>query len=142
MLRHLVVAVAGLALSAAGAAAQDVSVDFGAHLAVIGGCHDCHTVGYNESGGQVDPNVALKGSPAGFEGPWGKTFAKNLRLTIANMSEDDWVTFSDTFKAAPPMPWYNVHAFTDVEARSLYQYIKSLPGGLGDPAPEMIPPKG
>ena len=40
------------------------------------------------------------------------------------------------------MPWYNVHALTDVESRSLYQYIKSLPGGLGDPAPDAIPPKG
>lgn len=130
-----------LAMTNAGLA-QDVSVEFGEHVSIIGGCHDCHTVGYNESGGQVDPNVALMGSPAGFEGPWGKTFAKNLRLTVSKMSEDDWLTFSDTFKAAPPMPWYNVHALTDVESRSLYQYIKSLPGGLGEPAPEAIPPKG
>lgn len=140
MIRHLAFATAGLALSLSGAVAQDVSVDYGAHIAVIGGCHDCHTVGYNESGGQVDANVALKGSPAGFEGPWGKTFAKNLRLTVKDMSEDDWVKFSDTFQAAPPMPWYNVHAFTDVEARSLYQYIKSLPGDLGEQAPPAIPP--
>ncbi len=140
MIRHLVFAVAGLALSAAGATAQEVSVDYGAHIATIGGCHDCHTVGYNESGGQVDASVALKGSPAGFEGPWGKTFAKNLRLTVKDMSEDDWVAFSDTFQAAPPMPWYNVHAFTDVEARSLYQYIKSLPGDLGEQAPAALPP--
>lgn len=142
MIRQLVFAAAGLALSATGSLAQDVSVEFGAHIAVIGGCHDCHTVGYNESGGQVDPNVALKGNPVGFEGPWGTTFAKNLRLTVANMSEDDWVTFSDTFQAGPPMPWYNVHALTDVESRSLYQYIKSLPGDLGEQAPPAIPPKG
>lgn len=142
MLRRLAFAAAGLSLSLGGAVAQEVSVDFGAHIAVIGGCHDCHTVGYNESGGQVNPDVALRGNPAGFAGPWGTTFAKNLRLTIANMSEDDWVTFSNTFQTAPPMPWYNVHAFTDVEARSLYQYIKSLPGGLGDPTPDSLPPNG
>ena len=140
MIRHLAFATAGLALSLSGTVAQDVSVDYGAHIAVIGGCHDCHTVGYNESGGQVDANVALKGSPAGFEGPWGKTFAKNLRLTVKDMSEDDWVNFSDTFQAAPPMQWYNVQAFTDVEARSLYHYIKSLPGDLGEQAPPAIPP--
>ena len=140
MIRHIALAGLGLALSLGGAAAQEASVELGTHLAVIGGCHDCHTVGYNESGGQVDPNVALKGSPAGFPGPWGTTFAKNLRLTVKDMSEDDWVTFSDTFQAAPPMPWYNVHAFTEVEARALYQYIKSLPGGLGDPAPDALPP--
>ena len=140
MIRHLAFATAGLALSLSGAFAQDVSVDYGAHIAVIGGCHDCHTVGYNESGGQVDANAALKGSPAGFEGPWGKTFAKNLRLTVKDMSEDDWVKYSDTFETAPPMPWFNVHALTDVEARSLYQYIKSLPGDLGEQAPPAIPP--
>jgi hypothetical protein len=142
MIRQLAFAAAGLALSAAGATAQEVSVDYGAHVAVIGGCHDCHTVGYNESAGQVDPNVALMGSPQPWEGPWGTTFAKNIRLAVKDMSEDDFVTFSDTFQTAPPMPWYNVHAFTDVEARSLYQYIKSLPGGLGEQAPPMIPPKG
>jgi cytochrome c1 len=136
MKKHFALAAAGLVLSMGGAAAQDVSVAFGEHLAVIGGCHDCHTVGYNESAGKVDPNVAL----AGFEGPWGKTFAKNLRLTLEKMSEDDWLAYSDTFQTAPPMPWYNVHAFTDAEARSLYQYIKSLPGGLGEPMPESIPP--
>lgn len=141
MLRLGFIVAASLAAMSGATYAQDASVEFGEHVSIIGGCHDCHTVGYNESGGQVDPNVALMGSPAGFEGPWGKTFAKNLRLTIATMSEDDWVKFSDTFKAAPPMPWYNVHAFTDIEARSLYQYIKSLPGGTGDQAPAAIPPK-
>ena len=140
MFRAASLAFAGVLLSLGGTAAQDVSVAYGEHLAVIGGCHDCHTVGYNESGGKVDPNVALAGNPAGFAGPWGTTFAKNHRLTVAKMSEDDWLAFSDSFQTAPPMPWYNVHAFTDVEARSLYQYIKSLPGGLGEPAPETIPP--
>jgi mono/diheme cytochrome c family protein len=140
MLRPLAFAFAGLALSAAGAVAQEASVELGSHIAVIGGCHDCHTVGYNESAGKVDPNVALMGSPAGFPGPWGTTFAKNIRIAIKDMSEDDFVKFSDTFQAAPPMPWYNVHALTDVEARSLYQYIKSLPGGLGEQAPPAVPP--
>ena len=65
-----------------------------------------------------------------------------LVVVVVAMSEDDFVKFSDTFQTAPPMPWYNVHALTDVEARSLYQYIKSLPGGLGEQAPPMIPPKG
>ena len=140
MFRKFAIAGAGMMMMLGTAGAQDVSVEFGAHIAIIGGCHDCHTVGYNESGGQVDANVALMGGPA-FEGPWGTTYAKNLRLSLKDMSEDDWVTVSDTFQAGPPMPWYNVHAFTDVEARSLYQYIKSLPGGLGDPAPEALPPK-
>ena len=37
------------------------------------------------------------------------------------------------------MPWYNVHAMTENETRSLYQYIVSL-GEPGDPAPEFVPP--
>jgi hypothetical protein len=143
MLRIVSLAAAGALFTAGLAMAADTpSVELGLHVSIVGGCHDCHTVGYNESAGQIDPMKALMGSPEGFEGPWGKTFAKNLRLAIKDMSEDDFVTFSDTFKAAPPMPWYNVHELTDLEARSLYQYIKSLPGGLGDPAPEAIPPKG
>lgn len=142
-LRYFLVGAASLALTMGAPLAADVpSVEFGKHVSIIGGCHDCHTVGYNESAGQIDANVALMGSPAGFEGPWGKTFAKNLRLTVKDMSEDDWVTFSDTFKAGPPMPWYNVHELTELEARSLYQYIKSLPGGFGEQAPTAIPPKG
>ena len=140
MTNRLAFAAAGLMLSVVGAPAQEASVELGAHIAVIGGCHDCHTVGYNESAGQVDPEAALKGNPVGFEGPWGTTFAKNLRLALKDMSEDEWLEFSDTFETAPPMPWYNVHALTDVEARSLYQYIKSLPGDLGEPAPEALPP--
>jgi hypothetical protein len=127
-------------LLASPVAAQEVSVEYGLHVSILGGCHDCHTVGYNESAGKIDPNVALMGNPVGFTGPWGTTFAKNLRLTVENMSEDDWVNFSDTFQAEPPMPWYNVHEMTDVEARSLYQYIKSLPGGLGEQAPPAQPP--
>jgi len=141
MLR-LAVATAGLMLATGLASAQDASIEFGAHLAVIGGCHDCHTVGYNESAGQVDPNVALAGNPVGYAGPWGTTYAKNLRLTLENMSEDDWVLYSDTFETLPPMPWFNVHAFTDTEARALYRYIKSLPGGLGEPVPDAEPPLG
>src|SRR3546814_4817347 len=34
-----------------------------------------------------------------------------------------------------PMPFYNVNAMTETEARSLYQYIKSL-GEPGDQVPE------
>ncbi|MEQ1770864.1 MAG: hypothetical protein ABL879_13590 [Devosia sp.] len=142
MFLRLAAPLAGFALLVAPVSAQDVSVENGLHVSIIGGCHDCHTVGYNESGGMVDPNVALMGSPMPFAGPWGTTFAKNLRLTVEKMSEDDWVTFSDTFKAMPPMPWYNVHEMNEVEVRSLYQYIKSLPGGLGEQAPPAQPPAG
>ena len=49
------------------------------------------------------------------------------------------MTFLQTFQAGPPMPWFNVHAFTEGEMRSLYQYIVSL-GEPGEPAPDYLPP--
>ena len=134
--------VAAVGLSTGAIAADAPSVELGKHISIVGGCHDCHTVGYNESGGKIDPDKALKGNPVGFEGPWGTNFAKNLRLTVAKMSEDDWVTFAKTFQVGPPMPWYNVHELNEVESRSLYQYIKSLPGDPGSHTPDDIPPKG
>jgi mono/diheme cytochrome c family protein len=133
--------VAAASFSTAVYAADQPSVEFGKHISIVGGCHDCHTAGYAENGGQIDPDKALKGNPVGYDGPWGTNFAKNLRLVIANMSEDDWATFAKTFKAGPPMPWFNVHELTDLESRSLYLYIKSLPGDPGAAAPDDIPPK-
>ena len=140
MFRWAILALAA-GLCTAAAAADTPSVEFGKHISIVGGCHDCHTVGYNESGGKIDPDKALKGNPVGFEGPWGTNFAKNLRLTVAKMSEDDWVNFAKTFTVGPPMPWFNVHELTEVESRSLFQYIKSLPGDPGEQAPADIPPK-
>jgi hypothetical protein len=134
------IAVAAITFPLAAAAAEgDVSVEWGRHISIIGGCHDCHTAGYNESAGQIDPAAALKGIPVGFRGPWGTSYAKNLRLTAARMSEDEWVEFAKTFQAAPPMPFYNVHEMEESDLRSLYLYIKSL-GDPGDPMPETVPP--
>jgi mono/diheme cytochrome c family protein len=119
--------------------AGKVSVARGAQVAITGGCHDCHTAGYNESGGKVDPNTALKGTGVGWQGPWGTTYAKNLRLSVAPMSEDQFVAYAKTFTAMPPMPYYNVHAMDETDMRSLYQYIKSL-GAPGAAAPDALPP--
>lgn len=124
-----------------GAIAQDagISVANGERIAIIGGCHDCHSAGYAESNGKIDPTTALKGNPVGYAGPWGVNYAVNLRLVVAKQSEDDWVNYLKTFEAGPPMPWFNLHIFTADESRSLYQYIKSL-GEPGDPAPTRLPP--
>jgi mono/diheme cytochrome c family protein len=140
MFKLALLAAAGLfCMGASAVQAQDVSVANGERISIVGGCHDCHTVGYGESGGKIDPANALKGNPVGYGGPWGVNYARNLRLTASTMSEDDWVTFLQTFEAGPPMPWYNVHAFTESEMRSLYRYIKSL-GDVGGPVPDDVPP--
>ena len=119
--------------------AEEPSVEAGLRISRIGGCHDCHTQGFAESGGNLDPAVALKGSVVGFMGPWGTTYPTNLRLTVEPMSEDAFVDFAGKLETRPPMPWFNLHHMTDMELRSLYRYIRSL-GEPGEPAPEYVAP--
>jgi len=120
---------------------EEISVERGKLVSIIGGCHDCHTVGYMESNGVIDPVVALKGRPVGWQGPWGTTYATNLRITAESLSEDGFVLDLRTAKTLPPMPWYNVRAIPENDIRSLYRYIKSL-GAPGKPAPTVVPPRG
>lgn len=133
-----VVSVATMPLAAL-AAGGDVSVERGRQVSIVGGCHDCHTAGYNESAGQIDPATALKGIAVGWNGPWGTTYAANLRLTVRDKSEDEFVTYARSFKTRPPMPYYNVYAMDESDLRSLYLYIKSL-GEPGEPMPAALPP--
>lgn len=118
------------------AAETEVSVERGLQVSITSGCHDCHTHGYVESDGKIDPAAALKGTAIGWRGPWGTTYALNLRLTVAEKAktEDEFVQFARTFKTRPPKPWFNVHVMDESDLRSLYQYIKSL----GDPG-EQVP---
>lgn len=124
---------------AALAGAGDVSVERGLQVSITGGCNDCHTAGYNESGGKIDPAKALAGTAVGWQGPWGTTYPTNIRLRIKDMTEDGFVQYARTFTAKPPMPFYNVHAMDESDLRSLYRYIKSL-GDPGPAMPEALPP--
>ncbi len=125
--------------------AGEVSVARGKVVSIIGGCNDCHTAGYSESGGVIDPATALKGTSIGWLGPWGTTYPLNLRITASTKTEDEFVEFAKTFKTRPPMPYYNVHAMDESDIRSLYPYIKSL-GAPGDQVPMAtapgVPPAG
>lgn len=129
-----------LAASAASAMAGEVSVARGAQVAITAGCHDCHTNGYAESGGKIDPAAALTGTSLGWQGPWGTTYPANLRLIAKDKgSEDAFVQYARTFQAKPPMPFFNVHAMDESDIRSLYQYIVSL-GDPGRAVPDYVPP--
>ena len=128
---------AGLTMPIAAFAQGEVSVERGLQVSIIGGCHDCHTQGYSEAEGKIDPDKALKGTTLGYRGPWGTTYAVNLRLLADRYSEDGFVRLLKTFKARPPMPWYNLSAFPDSDVQSLYQYIKSL-GAPGENGPNKI----
>lgn len=135
------IAIAAGILTVPPALAGEISVKRGEQVSITGGCHDCHTAGYNESGGKIDPATALKGTAMGWQGPWGTTYPSNLRLLVASKisSEDEFVAFSRSFQARPPMPFYNMHAMDESDVRSLYQYIKSL-GEPGEDVPAYVPP--
>ena len=118
----------------------DSAVEAGRYLVKVGGCNDCHTPGYIQSGGQTSEADWLKGNNHGYFGPWGTTYAQNLRLTTANMSEDAWVEMLNTREALPIMPWPSVRALHDADKRAIYRYIRSLPGEPGVAAPTALPP--
>lgn len=114
----------------------------GQYLTLVGGCNDCHTVGWAESNGKTAPADQLTGSPIGYRGPWGTTYAANLRTVVQRASEDRWVqilTTADGGHGRPPMPWMNTAQMSDHDLRAIYRYIHSL-GAAGNPAPRGLPP--
>jgi hypothetical protein len=70
------------ASAAATAGRADPLVERGRYVAVLGGCHDCHTDGYAEAGGDVPAERWLTGKDVGFRGPWGVSYPTNLRLSV------------------------------------------------------------
>lgn len=119
--------------------AEDTLVKRGRYLVQIGGCNDCHTPGYPEKGGKVPEAQWLTGDAFGWHGPWGTTYATNLRLYMHDLTEDEWVKKAKALQARPPMPWFNVRAMTTGDLRALYRYVRHL-GPAGKPAPAYLPP--
>lgn len=114
------------------------AVEAGRYLAVVAGCNDCHTEGYLQAGGRVPEAEWLAGSGLGWRGPWGTTYAANLRLRVQQMSEDAWVHTLRSRHTNPPMPWMNVNQMSERDARALYRYIESM-GPTGEPVPAYVP---
>jgi mono/diheme cytochrome c family protein len=136
--------VAGLAgavgVSSAGdQACADAMIERGRYLAQLGGCNDCHTSGYLLGGGQIPESEWLKGDSFGWRGPWGTTYAPNLRLFMKDLTEDGWVEVARTLKRRPPMPWYTVNKMHEDDLRAFYRFVVSL-GDPGVPAPSYVPP--
>ncbi len=130
----------GASKTDAGAAAAKRTLDRGRYMLTIGSCNDCHTAGFGPRDGNVPEVEWLLGSGAlGFNGPWGTTYAPNLRLLLANMSENRWVTYAKSLKTRPPMPWFNLNKWSDSDLRAFYRYVKSL-GAAGESAQAYLPP--
>jgi mono/diheme cytochrome c family protein len=114
----------------------------GEYLTTVGGCNDCHTQRWAEDNGNTPPADRFTGNPVGYRGPWGTTYAPNLRMVTQRLSEDRWVqilTTADSGKGKPPMPWMNTRQMPDPDLRAMYRYIKSL-GPKGDRMPRSLPP--
>ncbi|MDZ7865961.1 c-type cytochrome [Acidovorax sp.] len=130
---------AALAQSPAGPQRPRDSVELGRYLVKTTGCNDCHTAGYNESAGKLSESKWLTGDTLGWRGPWGTTYATNLRLYFANMDETQWLQHARTMTPRPPMPWFNLRAMSDNDLRAIYRYVKAA-GPAGQPAPAYVPP--
>jgi mono/diheme cytochrome c family protein len=111
----------------------------GRYLSIIAGCNDCHTPGYLLSEGKVPEKLWLTGDRFGWRGPWGTTYAINLRIFVNSMTEDQWVKTARALKAKPPMPWYALNIMKEADLRAIYHFIRFL-GASGEPAPAYLPP--
>jgi len=114
-------------------------VERGKYLVKIAGCNDCHTAGYMANVGKVDEKQWLMGDVMGWRGPWGTTYAPNLRLYFDKITEDQWLKVARTVEFRPPMPWFALRDMTDADLRAIHAYAKSL-GPAGNPAPAYLPP--
>lgn len=141
MKTQLLLAVASLvALGQAPALAgeQEESIARGRYLVHVGGCNDCHTPNYPESGGSVHESQWLTGSAVGYSGPWGVSYPSNLRLVAQQMDALQWRQHARAPRL-PPMPWFNVAAMTDQDVDAIYRYLRHL-GPAGKAAPPSVPP--
>ncbi len=128
-----------LPIATAAAAAGDDLVAHGEYIVRIGGCNDCHTAGYAERGGDVPTGEWLTGSPLGYHGPWGTTYASNLRLTVGDLDEAEWLAYTANLHTRPIMPDFMLRQMRERDRRAIHRFVRSL-GPAGEPAPEPLPP--
>ena len=114
-------------------------VERGQYLIRVSGCNDCHTPGYLLNDGKAPLDDWLVGDSFGWRGPWGTTYAANLRLFMNGLTEDQWVEVARTLRRRPPMPWFNVNHMDEGDLRAIYHFVRSL-GDPGKPAPAYVPP--
>jgi mono/diheme cytochrome c family protein len=133
---------AALAADAAGPAdpvPRKDDIARGRYLVQVAGCNDCHTPGYGPREGKVEEKLWLTGDALGWSGPWGTTYASNLRLLLGGMTRGQWIAHARAMQPRPPMPWFNVRAMSDADLAAIHAYTRSL-GPAGSPAPAYVPP--
>jgi len=136
----IVVSLLAVDALAAEPAYDAATVARGRYLVTISGCNDCHTPGGMEKGPAVPEQDWLTGVAVGFQGPWGTTYAANLRLVINGMTEAQWVKHARQPRL-PPMPWFNLKEMSGQDLRAVYAFVRSL-GPAGSVAPAYVAPGG
>lgn len=121
------------------ASPEEISVDRGRYLVRITGCNDCHTPMYGPMNGNVPEKDWLIGVPVGWNGPWGTTYATNLRQRISQLTEDQWLAYSRALKTSPPMPFFVLNEMKENDLLSIYRFINSL-GGHDQKIPDGLAP--
>ncbi len=122
------------------AATKMTPEEHGRYLIRTGGCNDCHTPRFMELGEKVPETEWLTGVPVGWRGPWGTSYASNLRQHIAAFKDAGvWIGMVRNRGGLPPMPWASLHAMTDGDLRDVYAYISSLEV-KGGATPHPVPP--
>jgi len=123
----------------ASAAQPDDAVARGRYVVAIADCNGCHTPGFAQNGGTTPERERLVGDAIGWQGPWGTTYAPNLRLFFAAVGEDAWLATARQREFLPPMPTSSLRAMSDDDLRAVYRYVRSI-GAAGVPAPAHLPP--
>src|SRR5579862_7529609 len=115
-----------LAAIARGANAVDPAIARGHYLVGFAGCNDCHTPGWRNSDGTIPASQWMTGSNLGYRGPWGTSYASNVRLEFARISEDQWLFMVSTRGGHWPMVWHDLRMLDVSDRRAIYRFIKSL----------------
>lgn len=120
-------------------ATDKARIERGRYIIATSGCNDCHTAGYIDRSAKVPVSEWLMGDTMGWSGPWGTTYASNLRLRLADMDLPAWKTFARSAVLRPPMPYWALNAMTDEDLEAIWAFTRSLGKG-GENAPAALPP--
>ena len=119
--------------------ASEDAVQRGRYITKISGCNDCHTPGFAQSAGKIPESQWLTGDALGFSGPWGTTYAPNLRLRLASMDLATFKTYARSLQTRPPMPYWALNEMSNADLEALYAFVRAL-GPAGQPAPAALAP--
>jgi mono/diheme cytochrome c family protein len=143
MIKALLACAVGILATAPAFAAisstSEQSIRRGEFLVGYGGCHDCHTPGWSEHGGQAPKDALLTGGGTNFQGPWGTTYPPNLRLYVQKLTPKQWTVNLRALRTRPAMPFWTFRYLSDGDLADMYAYIRSL-GPAGKPVHDWVPP--